>query len=171
MAILSPADRVTLFAALAEARENGARVSFDPNIRPGLWASMDEVRQVIPQALAVTDIALPSFDDEAAVWGDPHPKATIARLASAGVGEVAVKDGADQFRYCPTIPSRSSRHQRFRAFVIPPGQAMGSTQGICRPDCLGQAPESAVAVAPGFSGDVIRRPGARLPKALVPSLA
>ena len=113
LAILSPADRVTLFAARAEARENGARVS--------------------------------------------------AKLPS--------RMGQDQFRYCPTITSRPCRHQRFRASVIPPGQAMGSTQGICRPDCLGQAPENAVAVAPGFSGDVIRHPGARLPKALVPSLA
>ena len=47
LAILKPADRQTLIAALAEARANGARVSFDPNIRPRLWSSMDEVRQVI----------------------------------------------------------------------------------------------------------------------------
>ncbi|MGL4321615.1 MAG: sugar kinase, partial [Paracoccaceae bacterium] len=94
LAILPAADRETLFAALASARANGARVSFDPNIRPRLWASMDEVRQAIPQALALTDIALPSFDDEALVWGDADPMATIARMAAAGVGEIVVKDGA-----------------------------------------------------------------------------
>lgn len=94
LAILPAADRENLFTALALARTNGARVSFDPNIRPRLWASMDEVRQVIPQVLALTDIALPSFDDETLVWGDANPQVTIARMAAAGVAEVAVKDGA-----------------------------------------------------------------------------
>jgi 2-dehydro-3-deoxygluconokinase len=58
LAILPPADCETLFGALRQARANGARVSFDPNIRPRLWPSMDAVRRTIPQILALTDIAL-----------------------------------------------------------------------------------------------------------------
>lgn len=37
-----------------------------------------------------TDIALPSFDDEASLWGDTTPEATIQRLLNWGVDEVAV---------------------------------------------------------------------------------
>lgn len=40
-----------------------------------------------------TDIALPSFDDEASLWGDTTPEATIQRLLNWGVDEVAVKNG------------------------------------------------------------------------------
>lgn len=94
VAILAPDDRAKLIAALNVARAAGAKVSFDPNIRPRLWSSPDEIRETIPRFLAVTDMALPSFDDEMAIWADPSPAATLARYAAAGVAEVVVKNGA-----------------------------------------------------------------------------
>jgi 2-dehydro-3-deoxygluconokinase len=51
------------------------------------------MRQATQEILAVTDIALPSFDDEAQAWGDVDPQATLARLEQAGVAEIVVKDG------------------------------------------------------------------------------
>jgi 2-dehydro-3-deoxygluconokinase len=53
------------------------------------------MRGAITQMLALTDIALPSFDDEARHFGDADPAATIARLQALGVAEVVVKDGPD----------------------------------------------------------------------------
>ncbi len=94
LAILAPTARETLFAALATARRNGARVSFDPNIRPRLWPDPDEMRSVISHMLTLTDIALPSFDDEAAHFGDATPEHTLHRMAAAGATHVAVKNGA-----------------------------------------------------------------------------
>ncbi len=170
LAILPAADRERLFATLASARANGARVSFDPNIRPRLWASMDEVRHVIPQALALTDIALPSFDDEVAVWGDTDPQATIARIVMAGVLEVAVKDGAGpvtlysggviQTLFTPTV----------QGIVDTTGAGDSFNAGYLSARLLGQTPENAVAAGQRFSGQVIRHFGARLPKAAVPLL-
>jgi 2-dehydro-3-deoxygluconokinase len=46
------------------------------------------------EILEVVDIALPSFDDEAALWGDADPQATLSRLEQAGVQEIVVKNGA-----------------------------------------------------------------------------
>jgi 2-dehydro-3-deoxygluconokinase len=46
-----------------------------------------------PRALEVTDIALPSFDDEAKLWGDGDPEETVKRMTTAGVREIAVKNG------------------------------------------------------------------------------
>ncbi len=170
VAILSPADRETLFAVLAQAKANGARVSFDPNIRPRLWASLDEVRHVVPQVLELTDIALPSFDDEAAVWGDMTPKATIARLASAGIAEIAVKDGAGPVwvlsaGHIKTLPTPAVHGIRDTT-----GAGDGFNAGYLAARLLGQTPEMAVTAGQRFSGEVIRHPGARLPKAFVPSL-
>ncbi len=93
LAILSPAARETLFAALAEVRRGGGVVSFDPNIRLRLWASVAEMRDCMARMLEVTDIALPSLDDERTHFGDAVAEATVARMARAGVGEVVVKDG------------------------------------------------------------------------------
>jgi 2-dehydro-3-deoxygluconokinase len=41
------------------------------------------------------DIVLPSFDEEAAVFGDPTPEDTIARYRALGAEAVVVKNGAD----------------------------------------------------------------------------
>ena len=170
LAILPPDDRETLFAALAQARAGGAKVSFDPNFRPRLWSSMDEVRQTILRVLSLTDIALPSFDDEAAVWGDATPRATLARLASAGVAEVAVKDGAGpvsvlsdgRIRVLPTAKVEDIRDTT--------GAGDGFNAGYLSARLLRQTPDMAVIAGQGFSAEVIRHFGARLPKAFVPPL-
>ena len=171
LAILPADDRDRLFTALAQARAEGARVSFDPNIRPRLWASLDEVRRVVPQALALTDIALPSFDDEVAVWGDADPQATIARLAAAGVAECAVKDGAG--------PVTVWADGKINRIATPPVQGIRDTTGAgdsfnagyLAARLLEQPPDQAVAAGQRFSGMVIQHFGARLPSAMVPVLA
>jgi 2-dehydro-3-deoxygluconokinase len=170
LAILSPADRETLFAALAQARARGARVSFDPNIRPRLWSSMGEVRQVIPKVLALTDIALPSFDDEAAVWGDATPEATIARFASAGVTEIVVKDGAGPVFVLADGQTKTLPTPEVQGIVDTTGAGDGFNAGYLSARLLGQTPQMAVTAGQRFSGEVIRHFGARLPKAFVPSL-
>lgn len=171
LAILPADDRDRLFTALAQARAEGARVSFDPNIRPQLWASLDEVRRVVPQALALTDISLPSFDDEVAVWGDADPQATIARLAAAGVAECAVKDGAG--------PVTVWADGKINRIATPPVQGIRDTTGAgdsfnagyLAARLLEQPPDQAVAAGQRFSGMVIQHFGARLPSAMVPVLA
>ena len=45
------------------------------------------------EALALTDIALPTFPDEEMLFGDASPQATIERCAAAGVAEIVVKNG------------------------------------------------------------------------------
>jgi 2-dehydro-3-deoxygluconokinase len=60
LAILPPADRTRLLTALRRFRSGGGIVVFDPNLRPKLWASADEMIQTVMQAAAVSDIALPS---------------------------------------------------------------------------------------------------------------
>ncbi len=170
LAILPSADRETLFAALARARAGGALVSFDPNIRPRLWSSLEEVRQVIPKVLALTDIALPSFDDEAAVWGDANTQATIARLAAAGVVEVAVKDGAGPVAVYADGVTVTIATPPVEGIVDTTGAGDGFNAGYLSARLCGQAPERAVRAGQRFSGEVIRHYGARLPKDLVPSV-
>ncbi|CAN1564890.1 RbsK Sugar kinases, ribokinase family [Paracoccaceae bacterium] len=171
LAILPAADRQTLFAALAQARADGARVSFDPNNRPRLWSSLDEVRQVIPQVLALTDIALPSHDDEAAVWGDADPLATIARLAAAGVAEVAVKDGAGPVAVFSNGVIQTLATPAVAGIVDTTGAGDGFNAGYLSARLLGQTPEMAVRAGQQFSGKVIQHFGARMPKGAVPPLA
>lgn len=93
LAVIGHQGRKTLFAVLDAARSQGTKVAFDPNIRPRLWSSREETQGAYENMIMRTDIALPSFDDEASLWGDTTSEATIQRLLNWGVDEVAVKNG------------------------------------------------------------------------------
>jgi len=92
LAILEAAARKTLLEAVAKARSAGSLVAFDPNYRPRLWRNREDAQTAIAEALAVTDIALPTFPDEQMLFGDETPQATAGRLTKL-VGEVVVKNG------------------------------------------------------------------------------
>ncbi len=93
LAILSPEARTRLLGALATARAAGAQIVFDPNLRPRLWESPEALRHWITRAAAQAQIVLPSYDDEAAAFGDPTPEATLDRYATATTPTVLVKTG------------------------------------------------------------------------------
>ena len=83
------------FLATVElARDNGIKIAFDGNFRPHDWkGDLTRTRTVFAEALKRVDIALPAYDDEAVLWGDPSPEATIERLQAFGVNEIVVKNG------------------------------------------------------------------------------
>jgi 2-dehydro-3-deoxygluconokinase len=95
LAILEPAARVALFGALKKARAAGTLIAFDPNYRSRLWESEAIARETFSKALGLTDIALPTFPDEKALYGDASMETTAKRMEAAGVGEIVVKDGAE----------------------------------------------------------------------------
>jgi 2-dehydro-3-deoxygluconokinase len=93
LAIPSDTGRATLVEALRTARASGALVAFDPNYRPRLWPEAGAARAAFDQALGLADIALPTFPDEQALYGDADPEAAARRIAGHGPGEVVVKNG------------------------------------------------------------------------------
>lgn len=99
LAILDAAGRATLLDAVAKARRAGRTIAFDSNLRPRLWATIPEMTQTIMAAAQVSDIVLPSFDDEAVHFGDADPDATADRYLRAGAETVIVKNGAGPVHY------------------------------------------------------------------------
>lgn len=95
LAILDPAGRATLLAALAEAHAKGTRIAFDPNYRARLWPQTQAARDALAQIWPLVDIALPTFPDEETLFGDASPAATATRLRQAGIAEIVVKNGAE----------------------------------------------------------------------------
>ena len=83
-----------MLAALEFGRERGAKIAFDSNWRFASWRGDDQrARAVFSEALKRSDLALPSFEDEAALWGDASPAATVQRLTTFDVREIVVKNG------------------------------------------------------------------------------
>ena len=82
------------FAAMEMARAAGCRVSFDTNLRLKLWPKT-RARAVITEAIAQSDICLPSFDDIIALGGPDKPDAVIDWCLGLGAKIVALKMGGD----------------------------------------------------------------------------
>lgn len=99
LAILTPENRTTLLNALHNARAAGKTIAFDPNLRPRLWTSTAEMTNAIMQGAAVSDLVLPSFEDEAEWFNDTDPEATARRYRKAGAITVIVKNGSDPIFY------------------------------------------------------------------------
>lgn len=98
-AILSPEGRDALAFALAQARDRGAQIVFDPNIRPRLWEDAATLRAQIMRFAGLSDLVLPSMDDETAHFGDADPRATIDRYLAGGAAQVVVKAGGGPVHY------------------------------------------------------------------------
>lgn len=94
MAVILPEHRETFLTELASARKAGKTIVYDPNQRLRLWSDQAEMVSLNTKAAQVSDIVLPSFDEEQLFNGDETPEATIKRYQSLGVKTVVVKNGA-----------------------------------------------------------------------------
>ncbi len=84
-----------LAVALESARRAGVQVAMDGNYRPRGWAGdANRAQRVMARFWRLADLALPTFDDEQALWGDSNPASSIARLQALGPAEIVVKNGA-----------------------------------------------------------------------------
>ncbi len=95
IAILDAGARDRLAGALAGFRDRGGRVAFDTNYRPVLWADVVTARAEMTRFIGLTDIAFPSRDDEAALFGDLLTKDILDRYAGMGIRQGALKCGGD----------------------------------------------------------------------------
>lgn len=95
LAILDETSRNRLFAMLEQLRLAGRRVVFDGNYRPVLWDSTDLAQKAFSRAYAISDIALPTIDDELLLYGEADKDQVIDRIRQCGAREVVLKMGAE----------------------------------------------------------------------------
>jgi 2-dehydro-3-deoxygluconokinase len=94
LAILPEEQWPAAVALLAE-RPKGARLAFDPNLRPALWRSLEEARACVEVMAATADILLPSRQDLDGLFGPSDSPSLMRRLIDLGVKEVALTAEAD----------------------------------------------------------------------------
>lgn len=84
-----------LFETLADLRTRGVRIAFDGNFRPRLWQDdLAQAQKIHARVVSLSDICLPTFEDEALLWGDTSPEACVGRLAEMGPSTIVLKQGA-----------------------------------------------------------------------------
>ncbi len=137
----------------------------DSNYRPRGWGGdLNRARATFVRFWALADIALPTFDDEQALWGDQTPADTIDRLCNLGVTEIVVKQGGDGALV------RAGGHD----LVVPcpaPVTPVDTTAagdsfnaGYLARRLLGDGPADAAILAHRLAGVVIQHRGAIVPR-------
>lgn len=164
LAVIGETGRRHLFEALAQARSAGAVVSFDPNVRMRLWRDVSDLRAATQAMLEVVDIALPSFDDEALVWGDPDPEATLTRLQRAGVGEIVVKNGASDAVYAVAGQRGRSPTPAVTAIRDTTGAGDSFNAGYLAARLVGLEPLASCEIGQQVAAEVIGHYGALAPR-------
>lgn len=95
MAILPPETRSKLMNFIREFKIAGGKLAFDSNYRPRLWEDVATARKVMMDMWALSDIALPSLDDEMLLFEENDQDTVLQRLMNAGVSHGALKRGID----------------------------------------------------------------------------
>ncbi|GLK70568.1 sugar kinase [Ancylobacter dichloromethanicus] len=165
LSLYSNAGLGRLLATLEFARERGTRIVFDGNFRPRNWqGDVARARAVYAEALKRTSIALPTFEDEATLWGDGSPTATAERLATFGVQEIVVKNGAEG---ALVVTGGAAQFVPIPQPVEPvdttaAGDSFNAAYLAAR--LSGEAPAAAAEAGHLLAGRVIRHRGAILPR-------
>ena len=107
-------------------------MAFDSNYRPRLWPDAATARREIGAIWALTDIGLPSLDDEMALFGEADAAAVLARLAAAGVTRGALKRGAEGPLPLGAVRGAAGVSRRRSGWSTPRRRGTASTAPISR---------------------------------------
>ena len=167
LAILHPRARGRLLGAVVKAREAGAKIVFDTNLRPALWTSQRVMASMLTAAASLCDIVLPTHGDEAPVFGDASVEETAERYLELGVEEVVVKDGANP-ALIATVSERVKVGPPPCAVVVDPTGAGDSFNGAyLSARVAGKSLREAAEAAHRVAGIVIGQRGALVEPGLV----
>jgi len=165
LGILDEAGRERLLALLEQVRAKGGKVGFDSNYRPRLWPDKATAQHWLQQLWQRTDLACPTFEDEAALWDDADPSVTAARLEALGVAESVIKQGAQ-----PSLVTLAGQSHWVESDTV--AQPVDTTAAgdsfnaaYCSARLMGQGAIDAARAGHRLAAQVIQQPGAIIPAA------
>jgi 2-dehydro-3-deoxygluconokinase len=92
---LSPETRAVTFRMIQKAREAGLIISFDPNLRPGLWENEETMTKVLNEIACQCDFILPGRKEGLKLTGSDEPEKIAGYYLSRGAKMVTVKLGRE----------------------------------------------------------------------------
>ncbi|WP_082208332.1 PfkB family carbohydrate kinase [Paenibacillus dauci] len=96
---LSASNREFARAVIMEMKQAGRTISFDPNLRPQLWESQQQMVSVINEFAAYADVVLPGIEEGAILTGSRDPQQIARFYLDLGVKLVVVKLGPSGAAY------------------------------------------------------------------------
>lgn len=98
IALINDPSRSTTFEAIRRIKEVGGFFSFDPNLRESLWKSLDEMKSVVNQAVALADVLKFSEEELTLLTNTASLEAAMAAITAQYPEKLIIitlgKDGA-----------------------------------------------------------------------------
>lgn len=167
LAIFTPSERERITALAAAVRRRGGAVAFDPNYRARLWTGPEEARAAFAAMAREVDYALPGLEDETALDPSVTPETVAARWLSAGAREVAVKLGPEG-ALCAWGEQRRRVAARRVEAVDTTGAGDSFNAAYLHARLGGAEPPVAAAAGARLAAEVVRHPGAVIPREAMP---
>jgi 2-dehydro-3-deoxygluconokinase len=163
LSILDSPQRQALLAIADAVRAAGGRVAFDSNYRAVGWPDRAAAQRAIGDVLKRTDLALPTLEDEQALFGVPDAQALADRLHRLGVAEVAIKLGpagcfVSSAAFTGAVPA-----EKVDEVVDSTAAGDSFNAGYLAARLLDAAPEAAARLGCRLAARVIAQPGALIP--------
>lgn len=164
LSLFDDADRAILRTVAEAVRRRGGDVAFDPNYRPRNWPSQAVARRAVEAFSPLVTIALPTFEDEAALNGDTSPEGTAERWLRRGAREVVVKTGPDGALLADAGGSRRIPTEPVAIPVDTTGAGDSFNAAYLHARLSGLDAPAAVRAGHLLAGRVIGHPGAVIPR-------
>ncbi len=170
LSLYSDAALDIFYNALVKAKNAGAKIVFDGNFRPKGWSDIAKARAVFTRFLSISDVIMPTYDDEIMLFGDNSIDSCFSRVKGYNPKEIVLKNGADGCYIWQDgsdditkigVPDKVQPVDTCAA-----GDSFNGAYLASRINGLGIV-DAAIA-AHKVAGEVIKHPGAIIPKEFMP---
>ena len=164
LSLLTDKGRAALAGVASDFRASGGDVVLDTNYRPAGWPSREAAATAMQDFGAAATMALPTFDDDALLFGDKTPEDCAARWRGAGARIVAVKCGAEGVFVSSDDGDVMVAPDRVVAPVDTTGAGDSFNAAFLAALHRGETARAAAAHGNALAGRVIAHPGAIIPR-------
>ncbi len=163
--------RERLYGFLDAFRAGGGKVCFDNNYRPRQWPDLGAAQDAFSQLYTRCDVALPTLEDERALFGEASAREVIERIQVAGVTELVLKKGADGCLIAAAAGESFEQVEPVKVQEVIDTTAAGDSfnAGYLAARFTGMGPREAARRGNRLASTVIRHPGAIIPVAAMPA--
>ncbi|MBB6522607.1 sugar kinase [Pseudoteredinibacter isoporae] len=159
----------SLFDFLQTFCEQGGVIAFDSNFRPKQWPEYERARYWFSKAYQLSRIALPTLDDELALYPKQVDQEAIERLKRGERKELIVKKGAEGCLAFWLDQQRDCRIEEKVSLVDTTAAGDSFNAAYIAARCQGADPVQACRDAQRLAAQVVQHRGAILPLEKMPS--